>query len=666
MAASSSISRFDGSFDATHRADSYEGYYSIGNCLPSKTEETLMDSESDAYAPNQLLQGDSMTGLDNIGHRSIEVEMGQHRQLNSRDQLALRGASGQQLTDRMFQLPSIPQLRAPFFQSQPAHGNNFLPQHLHHGTPLNSPAPVSHPHTPNQPVTPNHPLTPGHHTLVHSHPCTPHPHTPCTPNTPSNSTTMAANRIKHFQFPPPDPLCREMMLRYQQPLMHTNSNPELASYSTIQSSDSITNLHLTEYLPKRHDNAQSTGFGLEHELDSMPVLPPIIVQDDVLTATSQQHLGCYAEAPSDTVISLSTGRESLQFRPQVVGHKVTSTMIPTSPQHQHLMFTQPPSFVSKSSDEACSTLNVHSQPEIRVEQYRDDDYHYLQQQQQLAKRQLEQQQLDASTQLAPMMQQQHLLQVPLFPRMDTYSSDESEEKFVPTTNVQLRDNFVTTLDSKVKSTESRTKIETFLAVVDKVSVVGDRRRRASADPDKYTKRSSVLAAQSQPDDVQPTLTVSTDAGKHDGTSDDNIFQKPSTRMKSEGRTPYTGKGSNTINSGVTRKSPGSSDRAASPEKNSDNSFHHKPKKSRPEPLVIPPQVNHFGFQSRLRSPRLWSGTPFNMLVPSYTPPPMLSPIRSGPGLFWTIPSTYKPITPKSAPMFRLLSMPLKSKLIVCS
>jgi len=55
------------------------------------------------------------------------------------------------------------------------------------------------------------------------------------------------------------------------------------------------------------------------------------------------------------------------------------------------------------------------------------------------------------------------------------------------------------------------------------------------------------------------------------------------------------------------------------------------KKHRPDPLVLPPSsVEHYGYPSWLRSPRVWSG---NGPVP-YTPPPMLSPARRAPGLFW--------------------------------
>lgn len=75
----------------------------------------------------------------------------------------------------------------------------------------------------------------------------------------------------------------------------------------------------------------------------------------------------------------------------------------------------------------------------------------------------------------------------------------------------------------------------------------------------------------------------------------------------------------------------------------------KKKKHRPDPIHIPPHVNHFGFHSRLRSPRLWEDRRYAS-PPPYTPPPMLSPVRSGPGLFWHIrPDS---ITPKiqSAPV----------------
>jgi len=101
-------------------------------------------------------------------------------------------------------------------------------------------------------------------------------------------------------------------------------------------------------------------------------------------------------------------------------------------------------------------------------------------------------------------------------------------------------------------------------------------------------------------------------------------------------------------------------------------LHHKfRRKNRPQPLIIPSPVGHFGFQSRLRSPRvsdqsgpgLSSDTsssaaatvPLSLAVASfaelpYTPPPMLSPVRTGSGLFCSL---VEP-SPKSAPVgFRL-------------
>ncbi|CAG2161919.1 unnamed protein product, partial [Oppiella nova] len=88
-----------------------------------------------------------------------------------------------------------------------------------------------------------------------------------------------------------------------------------------------------------------------------------------------------------------------------------------------------------------------------------------------------------------------------------------------------------------------------------------------------------------------------------------------------------------------RSSPAISSCVASP----------KRPKHRPEPLYIPPHVNTCGYQSRLRSPRLWDPSVLpdtkNLSPPPYTPPPMLSPVRSGPGLFWHIISGN--MTPKS-------------------
>lgn len=80
----------------------------------------------------------------------------------------------------------------------------------------------------------------------------------------------------------------------------------------------------------------------------------------------------------------------------------------------------------------------------------------------------------------------------------------------------------------------------------------------------------------------------------------------------------------------------------------------KGKRNRPEPLVI---VHTASFQSRLRSPRTWEqpdvnacrvGSGAHKSPPPYTPPPILSPVRSGSGLFWSMSGTYRPVTPHSA------------------
>lgn len=69
------------------------------------------------------------------------------------------------------------------------------------------------------------------------------------------------------------------------------------------------------------------------------------------------------------------------------------------------------------------------------------------------------------------------------------------------------------------------------------------------------------------------------------------------------------------------------------------------RKNRPEPLIIPPQC--FAFHSRLRSPRIGGGNLDSKLTfTPYTPPPMLSPIRSGSGLFCQLSS----LSPVSAPV----------------
>ncbi|XP_062577324.1 transcriptional-regulating factor 1-like isoform X1 [Saccostrea cucullata] len=87
------------------------------------------------------------------------------------------------------------------------------------------------------------------------------------------------------------------------------------------------------------------------------------------------------------------------------------------------------------------------------------------------------------------------------------------------------------------------------------------------------------------------------------------------------------------------------------------------RKHRPSPLFIPTYLNNSGFQSRLRSPRILPGeSRGGNTPPPYTPPPMLSPIRSGSGLFCSL-SGYIPITPKSAPLTPRNSLLLSARSI---
>lgn len=79
---------------------------------------------------------------------------------------------------------------------------------------------------------------------------------------------------------------------------------------------------------------------------------------------------------------------------------------------------------------------------------------------------------------------------------------------------------------------------------------------------------------------------------------------------------------------------------------------------RPEPLFIPPpsfnvNVSHSGatlYQSQLRSPRIIGETLLGTHeLPTYTPPPMLSPVRQGSGLFSSVitaaHNAHLPLTP---------------------
>ena len=84
----------------------------------------------------------------------------------------------------------------------------------------------------------------------------------------------------------------------------------------------------------------------------------------------------------------------------------------------------------------------------------------------------------------------------------------------------------------------------------------------------------------------------------------------------------------------------------------------KPRKRKPEPLVIPPCVSNFGYRSQLRSPKLLeSGSATQQCStttpPPYTPPPMITPARTGSGVFWTLHGARQvPAGPLSAPPCR--------------
>ena len=85
------------------------------------------------------------------------------------------------------------------------------------------------------------------------------------------------------------------------------------------------------------------------------------------------------------------------------------------------------------------------------------------------------------------------------------------------------------------------------------------------------------------------------------------------------------------------------------------------RKHRPAPLIIPPYVSNSGFQSRLRSPRIRDGNEVRTVSPPpYTPPPMLSPVRSGPGLFCNIPTPYRSASPRLTPSITA-RMPIMSR-----
>ena len=172
----------------------------------------------------------------------------------------------------------------------------------------------------------------------------------------------------------------------------------------------------------------------------------------------------------------------------------------------------------------------------------------------------------------------------------------------------------------------------------------ERKRRASADPDNFT---------------QPKR------DKHDSSSGQDSEQKKvafwgekneSTETEKIGESPDKEKSLRDRNS--------NDDKFVSPEDPAKRGLRGK-KKHRPEPLIIPAHVSHYGFHSKLRSPRLWGPSSTQRTPPPYTPPPMLSPVRSGSGLFWSLDSKYGPITPKSAPVFPRSSLVRRPSIPSC-
>jgi len=235
----------------------------------------------------------------------------------------------------------------------------------------------------------------------------------------------------------------------------------------------------------------------------------------------------------------------------------------------------------------------------------------------------------------------------------------------------------------VKQEDKDHKLEDFFPLQD---TVNERKRRASADPDKFTqpKRSAIFYVGSGADSVRQATESGLESSSmmqryHGGPignqmqhedikvlqtlkselaavkSDKDLFQRPRSRADE-----LSLRRVRTDDGGIlSRSHPGRELFNKSKSIEGGGSLFRNPsavgasrvkKKHRPEPLIIPPHVSHFGFQSRLRSPRLWEGNESGMTPPPYTPPPMLSPVRSGSGLFWLITPTYRPVTPKSAPI----------------
>lgn len=124
------------------------------------------------------------------------------------------------------------------------------------------------------------------------------------------------------------------------------------------------------------------------------------------------------------------------------------------------------------------------------------------------------------------------------------------------------------------------------------------------------------------------------------------FRKHSVAVAETGRKFSVGNGGSSTSSKCHHRSGGSLQQRHS----------NRPK---PAPLLIPgASLNRF--HSQLRSPRLWVGGGLQFVAHAksgystptpYTPPPILSPVRHGSGLFWTISKALAALAgPKSAPI----------------
>ena len=253
--------------------------------------------------------------------------------------------------------------------------------------------------------------------------------------------------------------------------------------------------------------------------------------------------------------------------------------------------------------------------------------------------------------------------------------------------------------------------------VKNIEGVNERKRRASADPDKFTQRKSHMTQKEamnlliggglmdkflQPDPSIGLLNADTArilsqkvSSVHVNTNKDNnnqpskeiksipIGEPKNTNLKESKGADSVGKSQNLPpksvglsrnhsekNSGIFSRSISHTVQLKSDVRDDSGVFRNpsgqvrpKKKKHRPEPLKIPPHSSTYGYPSMIRSPRLPGVEHKGNTPPPYTPPPMLSPIRSGSGLFWSIHSGYKPKTPKSAPIFPRFSISRMSEFL---